>query len=59
MVERIVIRDEPGFVKYILKKYANGDANIEINRVAAGTKDEIYLPKECVETLRDALIEIA
>ena len=50
MVKRIIIRDEPGFVKYTLKKYANGDANIEIDRLSS--KDEIHLPKECVAILK-------
>ena len=54
MVERIVIRDEKDFVKYTLLKYKDGSVNIVINRYIAG-KDEIYLPKECVELLKRSL----
>lgn len=53
MVERIIIRNEPNFVKYTLKKYANGDANIEIDRISS--KDEIHLPKECAKILKKNL----
>jgi len=53
-MEKIVIRDEPGFVKYTMKKYVNGDIDIIIDRCLSG-KDGIHLPKDCVKILKDNL----
>jgi len=53
-MKKVVIRDEPGFVKYTLKKYVNGDVNIEIDRYLTG-KDGIHLPKESVKLLKENL----